>query len=223
VEVAVSIVIIPTVLAVTDGDLPTTLLTHGGIVATLMLSLWGGIVSERRLGYDQATRLPAQSPTPNWRAEDESASIYEIWCPAGAMPPKIVHITSAHRTDDDRIFHKECRSLAEHGLSVTVIGPGEERKALAGVDILGVPSPGRGRLRRMSVTLSRLLVRCLILPADVYHFHDPDLVALGFTLKMFGRRVACMYFIPNIPWFAQVSKLPIAALPTSIGGSCAKG
>jgi hypothetical protein len=65
VEVAVSIVIIPTVLAVTDGDLPTTLLTHGGIVATLMLSLWGGIVPERRLGYEQAMRLSAQSSTPN--------------------------------------------------------------------------------------------------------------------------------------------------------------
>jgi hypothetical protein len=65
VEVAVSIVIIPTVTAVHDSDLPTTLLTHGGIVATLMLWLWGGIVSERRLGYEQAMRLPAQSPTPN--------------------------------------------------------------------------------------------------------------------------------------------------------------
>jgi hypothetical protein len=65
VEVAVSIVIIPTVLAVTDGDLPTTLLTHGGIVATLMLSLWGGIVSEQRFGYEQAMRLSARSLAPN--------------------------------------------------------------------------------------------------------------------------------------------------------------
>jgi glycosyltransferase involved in cell wall biosynthesis len=105
------------------------------------------------------------------------------------MSLQIVHITSAHRTDDDRIFHKECRSLAEHGLSVTVIGPGEERKARAGVDILGVPSPGRSRLRRMSVTLWRLLVRCLSLPADVYHFHDPELISVGFVLKACGRRV----------------------------------
>jgi hypothetical protein len=47
VEVAVSAVIIPTVLAVTDSDLPTSLLTHGGIVATLMLWLWGGVLAER--------------------------------------------------------------------------------------------------------------------------------------------------------------------------------
>jgi hypothetical protein len=31
----------------------------------LMLSLWGGIVPERRLGYEQAMRLSAQSSTPN--------------------------------------------------------------------------------------------------------------------------------------------------------------
>jgi glycosyltransferase involved in cell wall biosynthesis len=106
-----------------------------------------------------------------------------------AMPPKIVHITSAHETDDDRIFHKECRSLAEHGLAVTVVGPGQESRSLAGVCILGVPPSGSGRLRRMSITVWRLLARCLRLPADVYHFHDPELISLGLVLKACGRRV----------------------------------
>ena len=139
-----------------------------------------------------------------------------------AMPRRIVHITSAHRTDDDRIFHKECRSLAEHGLSVTVIGPGEERKALAGVDILGVPSPGRSRLRRISVTLWRLLVRCLSLPADVYHFHDPELVALGFTLKIFGRRVVYDVHedypqkILTSEWISPVLRRPLSGIMAAV-------
>ena len=106
-----------------------------------------------------------------------------------AVPPKIVHVTSAHQTDDDRIFHKQCLSLAEHGLAVTVVGPGQESTSHAGVRILGVPPSGSGRLRRMSVTVWRLLARCLRLPADVYHFHDPELISLGFILKACGRRV----------------------------------
>jgi hypothetical protein len=57
VEVAVSVVIIPTLLVVTDSDLPTALLTHGGIVATLMLWLWGGIVPERTRMHEQAMGL----------------------------------------------------------------------------------------------------------------------------------------------------------------------
>jgi glycosyltransferase involved in cell wall biosynthesis len=139
-----------------------------------------------------------------------------------AMPPRIVHITSAHKTEDDRIFHKECRSLAEHGLSVTVIGPGEERKALGGVDILGVPSPGSGRLRRMSVTVWRLLVRCLRLPADVYHFHDPELVALGFTLKIFGRRVVYDVHedypqkILTKEWISPVLRRPLSGIMAAV-------
>ena len=65
VEVAVSMVIVPTALVVTDADLLTGLLTHGGIAATLMLWLWGGMVPARRPGYEQRMRLASQSPTPN--------------------------------------------------------------------------------------------------------------------------------------------------------------
>ena len=105
------------------------------------------------------------------------------------ISPRIVHITSAHQTGDDRIFHKECRSLAAHGFAVTVVGPGEGSGSVGGVRILGVPSLAGGRLRRMSATVWRLLTRCLRLPAEVYHFHDPELITLGFVLKLLGRRV----------------------------------
>jgi hypothetical protein len=59
VEVAVCMVIVPTLLVVTDTDLPTTLVTHGGIVATLMLWLWAGIARERRPGYEIGRGVPA--------------------------------------------------------------------------------------------------------------------------------------------------------------------
>src|SRR5918996_1666108 len=104
-----------------------------------------------------------------------------------AMSLEIVHVTSAHRTDDDRIFHKECRSLAEHGFGVTVLGPGHGSERVAGVHVLGV-SLSSGRLRRMSESVWRLVNRSLRLSADIYHFHDPELITLGFVLKLLGRR-----------------------------------
>jgi hypothetical protein len=64
-EVAVGVVIIPTLLAVTDSDLPTTLLTHGGIVATLILWLWGGVVSGLQVGRVGPRRLLAESARAN--------------------------------------------------------------------------------------------------------------------------------------------------------------
>jgi glycosyltransferase involved in cell wall biosynthesis len=106
---------------------------------------------------------------------------------AGA--PRVIHITSAHRTDDDRIFHKECRSLAERGFAVAVVGPGQGSASVAGVHIFGVPSVRGSRLHRMSVTVWRIGARILKLPADVYHFHDPELITLGVLLKLLGRRV----------------------------------
>jgi hypothetical protein len=61
VEVAVSMVIIPTMGVATDTDLLTGLLTHGGIPATLMLWLWAGTVSERTRVRDQDMSLTANA------------------------------------------------------------------------------------------------------------------------------------------------------------------
>jgi glycosyltransferase involved in cell wall biosynthesis len=138
------------------------------------------------------------------------------------VPPKVVHITSAHDTDDDRIFHKECRSLAEQGLAVTVVGPGQERKNVAGVCILGVSPVVGGRLRRMSVTVWRLLIRCLRLPADVYHFHDPELITVGFVLKAFGRRVVYDVHedypqkILTKEWISPVLRRPLSLIMVAV-------
>ena len=141
---------------------------------------------------------------------------------ASAIPRRVVHVTSAHQTGDDRIFHKECRSLAAHGFAVTVVGPGEGSSSLAGVRILGVPSLGEGRFRRMSITVWRLLIRCLRLPADVYHFHDPELITLGFVLKLFGRRVVYDVHedypqkILTKEWISPIVRRPLSVMMAAV-------
>jgi glycosyltransferase involved in cell wall biosynthesis len=127
----------------------------------------------------------AEAPAPDQHRKIKSGLDHAT----SAKLAQIMHITSAHRTDDDRIFHKECRSLADHGFDVTLVGPGDEGRSRDGVRIVGVPARAGGRLRRMTEFVWRLTATSLRRPADVHHFHDPELITLGFVLKLLGRRV----------------------------------
>ena len=46
---------------------------------------------------------------------------------------KICHFTSAHKTNDIRIFQKECVSLAKAGYKVYLVVPNAETKSVNGV------------------------------------------------------------------------------------------
>lgn len=102
---------------------------------------------------------------------------------------KVAHLTSAHPRHDVRIFMKECRSLAAAGHEVTLVvadDDGDERRD--GVFITGVGRP-HGRLQRMVHATRRVLRRALALRADVYHLHDPELLAVAPILKATGATV----------------------------------
>ncbi len=53
---------------------------------------------------------------------------------------KVCHITSAHNSDDIRIFHKECASLAKAGYDTYLVAKGESREE-KGVHVVGVDPP----------------------------------------------------------------------------------
>jgi hypothetical protein len=65
VEIAVGMVIVPATLVMTDADLLTSFLTHGGIAATLMLWLWAGIMTEEARVRQQELSLPAHASGSN--------------------------------------------------------------------------------------------------------------------------------------------------------------
>jgi glycosyltransferase involved in cell wall biosynthesis len=99
-----------------------------------------------------------------------------------------VHITSAHHYLDSRIFYKECRAAAAAGHETVLIAPGAEPGVISGVSIEPVPK-ARGRLHRVSVTLYRIWRKALVKKADIYHFHDPELIVVGLLLKIRGKTV----------------------------------
>jgi glycosyltransferase involved in cell wall biosynthesis len=102
---------------------------------------------------------------------------------------KVCHFTSAHKSDDIRIFHKECVSLAEAGYEVYLVASNTEEKILQGVTIINVDKPNAGRFSRMLKTSKAVYKKALSLDAEIYHFHDPELLRFALRLKRKGKYV----------------------------------
>lgn len=102
---------------------------------------------------------------------------------------KICHLTSVHQRFDGRIFQKECKSLQTAGYEVSLIvadGKGDQV-----VDNISIYDVGLeiGRMNRFVKTTEKIRKRAVALNCDVYHFHDPDLIFTGLSLKKRGKKV----------------------------------
>lgn len=136
---------------------------------------------------------------------------------------RVMHLSSGHRAGEARIFCKECRTLARAGYDVTCIVPGDPHFTPAGVDVvqdgirtITVKGPS-GRLARFTATPWAVVGMGLRQNGVLYHFHDPELIPMGFLLRLFGKRV--IYDVhEDVPrdilvkeWIPRVLRRPIAA------------
>lgn len=101
---------------------------------------------------------------------------------------RICHLTSVHNITDTRIFHKECISLINAGYEVILIGQNDRDECRDGVKIIGLPKP-KSRIQRMFITTRQLYKKAVACNADIYHFHDPELIPVGLLLKAKGKKV----------------------------------
>ncbi len=105
------------------------------------------------------------------------------------MKCKICHLTSAHSRNDIRIFQKECLSLVKEGYDVSlVVADGLPDEIDKGVKIYGVEKE-TSRLKRFLKASRNVYLKALEVEADIYHFHDPELLPYGNKLKKHGFKV----------------------------------
>jgi len=95
---------------------------------------------------------------------------------------RIVHLTSVHPPFDGRIFYRECTSIARAGYDVTLIARHDRDEFVNGIQVKGVPVT-RGRFERMLKMTWAVYREAVRQDADLYHFHDPELIPAGLLLR----------------------------------------
>ncbi|MFC2095140.1 glycosyltransferase family 4 protein [Candidatus Bipolaricaulota bacterium] len=103
-----------------------------------------------------------------------------------AQDNRIVHLTTGHQASDTRIFHKQINALVKAGYNVTLIAQNDANAASPGVRIIALASP-KNRTSRFVGLAIRALRLAIHQHADVYHFHDPELLGIVLPLKLLTR------------------------------------
>lgn len=106
----------------------------------------------------------------------------------GKSQIKICHLTSGHFPFDDRIFHKEAKTLVKAGYNAVVIAQHSKDEVVDGVRIVHLPE-SKNRFECMTKVVWKLFRLALKEKADIYHFHDPLLIPVGIVLKLLGKKV----------------------------------
>lgn len=96
-------------------------------------------------------------------------------------PVRVAVLTSVHPPLDTRIFHREAKAAVDFGCDVLLIAPGAPNEPVDGVRFASIPSWG-GRWAR-PFRWPVLLLKAWRAHADIYHFHDPELLPWGLLLK----------------------------------------
>lgn len=138
-------------------------------------------------------------------------------------PVRVAHLTSVHARTDTRVFLKECRSLVQAGFQVfLIVADGRGCEIKNGVQIVDVGLRSGGRAARALGTAKRVFAAARKLNADIYHFHDPELLPWGVLLSCSGSKV--VYDAHEHLRHDVLSKryLPAALRPavSLIAGSC---
>jgi len=128
---------------------------------------------------------------------------------------KVVHFTSVHPLSDTRIFVKQCCSLQKQGIETILIGCGDADSIEFGVKIKVIPKK-KGFLKRLFFTDFSVTKKALAENADLYHFHDPELIPFAIFMRLLGKKVVfdahedLSLQINNKMWLPKILRKPLA-------------
>jgi glycosyltransferase involved in cell wall biosynthesis len=86
---------------------------------------------------------------------------------------RVCILSSVHIALDNRVFYREAQSLARNGYDVTLIAVHDRTEMKDGVRIVGLPKVPRWQRPRLWLELYK---QAKAAKADIYHFHDPELL-----------------------------------------------
>jgi glycosyltransferase involved in cell wall biosynthesis len=102
---------------------------------------------------------------------------------------RVCHLTTVHAWDDTRIYHKECRTLAQAGYRVALVAPAASPAPPEdAVELIPLRRRSR-RLARATLGVWEGLRQAWRSRAAIIHYHDPELIPAGMLLRLLGRRV----------------------------------
>lgn len=106
---------------------------------------------------------------------------------SGGRCPRIVHVSSAHGSVDNRILRKECRALADLGFDVHLVTRGPEQQVVPAVRHHVIDRAPTSRVARMVVGPWKAMRLALVLRPEIIHVHDPELIPLGLAVDTLTR------------------------------------
>ncbi len=104
------------------------------------------------------------------------------------MKSKVCMLTSVHNPFDNRIFHKECKSLLTSGFEVLLIVKYKNEEIVDGIKIIPFPEY-KNKYKRVLFAPLKMYLVAIKQRAHIYHFHDPELIITGILLKLSGKRI----------------------------------
>jgi glycosyltransferase involved in cell wall biosynthesis len=88
-------------------------------------------------------------------------------------------LSSVHLALDNRVFYREARSLQQAGYTVNLIAVHDREEVKEGIHIMPLPSVRRWQRPVLWLLLFDMARKT---QADLYHFHDPELLLLSLLL-----------------------------------------
>jgi len=100
----------------------------------------------------------------------------------------ICQLATAHDVSDERVLHRMAETAAEFGYRSTFAVPYDGTAAHPNVALVSTGPRSHNMSGRVAAGI-RLLIWAARSDADVFQFHDPDLLPAAILLKLMGRRV----------------------------------
>jgi len=132
------------------------------------------------------------------------------------MNKEICVLTSVHPVFDTRIFHKQITTLTNAGYNITLIAQHNKTETIEEIKIIPLPRP-KNKIERFCKLSYLAYKKALQQNADIYHFHDPELIPWVIILKLKTKKIIIYDIHENVSgqilakkWLPHITRYPIA-------------